>query len=103
MFVIDQDSCNVMQDIAGTDVCVSVVGSVSHALCPLTKDFELFGCHVSEFFSIVPVTDDADGHEVVCACHGIDPRLGFACIRLLDVLEPHDDFVFHCLQSLIMV
>jgi hypothetical protein len=46
VFVISQDSCNVMHEIDGAYVRVSVVGCVSHTLCPLTEQFKLFVCHL---------------------------------------------------------
>ena len=48
MFVISQDSCNVMHEIDGADMCVSVVRCVCHTLCPLTEDFELLMCHFTK-------------------------------------------------------
>ena len=46
MFVISQDSKDVVYDILWADVRVCVVGCVSHTLRPLAEDFELFVAHV---------------------------------------------------------
>lgn len=87
-----------MHEIDGAYVRVSVVGCVSHTLCPLTEDFELFVCHVLEFFRVLPVTLNGDGYVIVRIGHGVYPSFVFACICLFDILKPVDDVLFHVLE-----
>ena len=99
MFVISQDSCNVMHEIDGAYVRVCVVGFVSHTPCPLTEDFKLFVCHHSlEFFRVLPVTQYGERYVVVVTSHRVFPRLHFTCIGLLDVFEAVNNCFVHVLE-----
>ena len=99
MVVISQDSCNIMHEIDGAYVRVSVVGCVSHTLCPLTEQFKLFVCHhVLEFFRVFPVTQDSQRYVVVVTSHGVLPRFHFACIGFLDVFEAVNNCFVHVLE-----
>ena len=100
MFVISQDASDVMHEIDGAYVRVSFVGFVSHAVCPLTEDFELFGCHSLEFFYVVKVTHDFDWYVVVVTSHGVLPRFHFTCIGFLDVFETVNNCFVHVLEIL---
>ena len=64
-----------MHEIDGAYVRVSIVGCVSHTVCPLTEQFELFVCHhVLEFcdsvyfFCAVKVTHDFYFNQVYLTC-----------------------------------
>ena len=103
MFVISQDSCNVMHEIDGAYVRVSVVGCVSHTLCPLTEQFKLFVCHgvihhVLEFFHVFPIAQDSQRYVVVVTSQGVLPSFGLTCIGFLDVFEAVNKFFVHVLE-----
>ena len=103
MFVISQDSCNVMHEIEGAYVRVCVVGFASHTVCPLTEQFKLFVCHgvihhSLEFFRVFPVTQDGEGYVVVVTSHGVLPRFHFTRIGFLDVFEAVNNCFVHVLE-----
>ena len=102
-----------MHEINGAYVRVSVVGCVSHTLCPLTEQFKLFVCHrvvhhvlifafaiAFDLLNVVPIAVYLNRECVVRIGHGVYPRFHFTCKGFFYVLKSVADVLFHVLEFL---